>query len=199
MDAWFLSLTGFAIAATITPGPNNVMVTANAARHGLAATVPHMFGIAFGFALMIVLVGLGVGEALALAPWWVQAAMRGGSLIWLLLMAWSIATAPPAAGAVEGRPFGFFAAMLFQWVNPKAWLLALSIATAWVRPEGSVLGQLLVIGGVFVIVTTPCCLPWALLGAGAARLFSSPTAVRRFNVAMAVLLVASMVPLVMGG
>jgi threonine/homoserine/homoserine lactone efflux protein len=197
MDPWLLSLIGFAIAASITPGPNNVMVTANAARFGLAATVPHMLGIAVGFALMIILVGLGVGEALTLAPWWVSAAMRWGALAWLLVMAWGIATAPPPGKLGEGRPFGFFAAMLFQWVNPKAWLLALSIATAWVRPEGSALSQLLVIGAVFVVVNAPCALPWALLGTGAARLFTSPAVLRRFNVAMAVLLVASMLPLVL--
>lgn len=199
MDAWLLSLIGFVVAASITPGPNNVMVTANAARFGVLATVPHMLGISAGFSLMIVLVGLGAGEALSLAPWWVAAGMRWGALGWLLWMAWGIATAPPPGAPGEGRPFGFFPAMLFQWVNPKAWLLALSIATAWVRPEGSPVVQLLTVAALFAVIGLPCNLPWALLGTGAARLFTRPAALRRFNVAMALLLVASMLPLFIGG
>lgn len=199
MDPWLISLTGFVLAASITPGPNNVMVAATAARFGLVAAIPHMLGISAGFSLMIVLVGLGVGEALTLAPAWISAAMRWGALAWLLWMAWGIATAPPPGAAGEGRPFGFFGAMLFQWVNPKAWLLALSIATAWVRPDGAALPQLLTIGAMFAVLGLPCNLPWALLGTGAARLFTSPRALRRFNIVMAAILVASVLPLVTGG
>lgn len=193
-----LPLIGFAVAASITPGPNNVLVAANAAQNGLRATVPHMLGISAGFSLMIVLVGIGLAGMLAQFPL-VGQIMRWASLAWLLYLAWGIATAPlPGEIGKPGFRFGFVRAMLFQWVNPKAWLLALSIASAWVSPARPMLPQLLVICAVFFVACPPCCLPWALLGTGAARVLGSPARLRWFNIAMAVLLVVSMVPVALG-
>ncbi|MCC6719288.1 MAG: hypothetical protein IT555_15505 [Acetobacteraceae bacterium] len=93
----------------------------------------------------------------------------------------------------------FAFAALFQWINPKAWLLALSIAAAWVRPDAPAMPQLLVIGAVFFLVTPPSCIPWALLGQGSARLAGHGRGLRAFNIAMALLLVASVVPMVLEG
>lgn len=196
MDAWFLGLLGFAVAASVTPGPNNVLVAANAAAHGLRAAVPHALGIAVGFAAMIVLVGLGVGGLRGALPM-LASGLRWVALAWLGYLAWQIATAPAPGLAARAGRFGFRQAVLFQWVNPKAWLLALSIASAWVRPGAAAMPQLLLIGGVFAVVGPPCNLPWALLGTGAARLLTTPARLRGFNLAMAALLLASMLPVVL--
>lgn len=198
MEAPLLPLVAFAFAASVTPGPNNALVTANAAANGWRAIWPHMLGIGAGFSLMIMLVGLGLAGVLARYPL-LAAAMRWGSMAWLVWLAWKIATGPTGAAAAGGMRFGFAKAMLFQWVNPKAWLLALSIAAAWVRPDAPAVPQLLVIGAVFFLVTPPSCIPWALLGDGAARLVGHGPRMRLFNIAMAVLLVASMIPLVLEG
>jgi threonine/homoserine/homoserine lactone efflux protein len=198
MDVPLLPLLGFAFAASVTPGPNNALVTANAAANGWRATLPHMLGIGAGFALMIVLVGLGLAGVLAAHPA-VARAMRLASMAWLVWLAWQIATAPVGTEAAPGLRFGFAKAVLFQWVNPKAWLLALSVAAAWVRPDAPVGPQLAVIGVVFFLVTVPSCLPWALLGHGAARLLGQGRRMRAFNIAMAVLLVASMLPIALEG
>lgn len=203
MDMPLLALVGFAFAASVTPGPNNALVAANAAANGVRATVPHMVGIGAGFAFMIMVVGLGLAGVLAAHPLLAQG-MRAASMAWLVWLAWKIASAPvgQAGGAGAGFRFGFVRAVLFQWINPKAWLLALSIAAAWVRPEVDAVPQLLVIGAVFFVVTVPSCLPWALLGQGAARLLGrgegqGGARIRAFNIAMAVLLVGSMVPIVL--
>jgi threonine/homoserine/homoserine lactone efflux protein len=198
MDVPLLPLLGFAFAASVTPGPNNALVAANAAANGWRATWPHMLGIGAGFALMIVLVGLGLAGVLATHPV-VARAMRLASMVWLVWLAWQIATAPVGQAAAPGLRFGFAKAVLFQWVNPKAWLLALSIAAAWVRPDAPAGPQLAVIGVVFFLVTVPSCLPWALLGHGAARLLGQGRRMRAFNIAMAVLLVASMLPIALEG
>jgi threonine/homoserine/homoserine lactone efflux protein len=195
MTPWFLGLLGFAIAASVTPGPNNVLVAANAAQHGMRAAVPHAFGIAVGFSAMIVLVGLGLSGVLATITA-LATLLHWVAFAWLLVLAWQIAVAPPPGGANARRPFGFVEAILFQWINPKAWLLALSIASAWIRPEAPALPQLLLIGGVFFLVGPPSNLPWALLGTGAARYLATPSRLRAFNVVMAVLLVLSMLPVV---
>lgn len=195
MDAWFIALLGFAIAASITPGPNNVLVMANAARHGVRATMPQMLGISVGFSLMIVLVGSGIAAILVAMPIAAQV-MRWVAMAWLLYLAWQIASAGPLNSTGEGRIFGFVDAVLFQWVNPKPWLLALSIASAWVQPTSPSMPQLLLIGATFGAVGPACNLPWALLGSGAARFITNPRRLRAFNIAMALLLVVSMLPLI---
>ena len=193
-----LPLIGFVIAASVTPGPNNVLVAANAAQNGLRAAVPHIMGISLGASLMMMLVGLGLAGVLVQFPLLAQV-MRWAAMAWLLYLAWGIATAPlPGEIGKPGFRFGFVQAMLFQWINPKAWLLALSIASTWVSPARPVLPQLLIICTVFFLACAPCCLPWALLGTGAARFLGSPARLRWFNVAMAVLLVVSMVPVALG-
>ncbi len=198
MEFSLLPLIAFAFAASVTPGPNNALVTANAAANGWRATWPHILGNGAGFSLMIVLVGAGLAGVLAAQPL-LAAAMRWGAMAWLVWLAFKIATGPVDAAAGGGMRFGFVKAVLFQWVNPKAWLLALSIAAAWVRPDEAALPQLLVIGAVFFLVTPPSCIPWALLGEGAARLLGPGRRMRVFNIAMAIVLVVSMLPMVLEG
>src|SRR6185437_3514506 len=193
MQAALLSLTGFSVAMYITPGPNNVMVAASAANHGIRATIPHMFGIAIGFSVMLTLVCAGLGSALVNWPLllpifrWVGAA-------WLTFLAWQIATARAPGEGGRGRVLGFFGAAAFQWINPKAWLIAAGAAGEYLSPGQPLLLQLARIFAVFLIVGMPCLLVWALLGRGAARLLHSPGRLRAFNIAMALLLVASIIP-----
>mgnify|MGYP001073107304 CR=1 FL=1 len=192
-----LPLVGFAVAASVTPGPNNVMVAANAANNGLRATVPHVVGIAAGFGLMIVLVGIGFAGLVTQAPAVAQG-MRVVSLGWLLYLAWRIASAPLPGHGEARPPIGFVGAALFQWINPKAWLLSLSLISAWIVPSQAMVPQLALVAGVFAAACVPSCALWALIGVGAARALDSPARLRAFNVAMAVLLVVSMVPAALG-
>jgi threonine/homoserine/homoserine lactone efflux protein len=197
MDSALLSLIGFSVAMYITPGPNNVMVAASAANHGIRATVPHMFGIATGFAAMLFIVCAGLGSALVTFPLLLPA-FRWVGAAWLALLAWQIATAPPPGEGGRGRVLGFFGAVAFQWINPKAWLIAAGAAGEYLSPHHPLLLQLARIFGVFLIVGMPCLIVWALLGSGAGRLLHSPARLRAFNVAMALLLVASLIPVLIG-
>jgi threonine/homoserine/homoserine lactone efflux protein len=198
MNTALLSLIGFSVAMYITPGPNNVMVAASAANNGIRATVPHMFGIAVGFAVMLTLVCAGLGSTLVNWPLllpvfrWVGAA-------WLAVLAWQIAVAPAPGEGGRGRVLGFIGAAAFQWVNPKAWLIAAGAAGEYLSPNHPLVLQLARIFVVFLAVGMPCLLVWALLGSGAGRLLHSPTRLRAFNVAMALLLVASLVPVLIEG
>ena len=192
MDASLLSMAGFAVAMYITPGPNNLMLASSAATFGLRAAVPHMLGIGIGFTLMLVIVCSGLASLLLAWPI-VLPAMRWAGAVWIGLLAWKIATAPPSS-AGGGRVMSFGGAMAFQWVNPKGWLIAFSAAGLFARPDQALWMQGLRIGTVFFAVALPCMVPWMLLGAGAGRLLSSPGRLRIFNVAMALLLVASILP-----
>jgi threonine/homoserine/homoserine lactone efflux protein len=193
MPDW-LQLLGFAFAGSVTPGPNVLMVAAAAAGHGIRATAPHMLGITIGFGGMILLVGLGAAAPLAASPA-LHAVLKWAGAAWLLWLAWKIATAPPPGEGKSAPPLGIVGAALFQWVNPKAWMLTAAAIATFTKPESPLVPQVIAIAGVFFAVQIPCLLIWAGLGAGARRLLRDDVALRRFNIAMGVLLAISVLPL----
>jgi threonine/homoserine/homoserine lactone efflux protein len=184
----------FAFVASITPGPNNVMVAAASANHGLPATLPHVFGIAIGFGVMTLLVGLGLAEPLAVYPG-LHTALRWAGAAWLLLLAWKIAQAgqPGAAKAEKRPPLGLVGAALFQWINPKAWLMVLAAVTAFTTRNGNLFREVSVLALLFLIVCLPCVLVWAMLGAGTGRFLATPRRLRVFNITMGLLLAGCVV------
>jgi threonine/homoserine/homoserine lactone efflux protein len=189
-----LPLLGFAVAGSVTPGPNVLMVAAGAAGSGVWAVMPHMLGITFGFSAMIALVGLGLAGPLAASPA-IHAALQVVAVLWLLWLAWKIATAPPPGEGPARPPMNFVQAALFQWVNPKAWMIAGAAIAGYTHPGEALLPQVLTIALVFGAISMPCLLVWAGLGAGARRLLRDARSLRRFNVAMGVLLALSVMPL----
>ncbi len=186
------ALVAFAFAASVTPGPNVIMVAASAANHGVRATMPHMAGITLGFPAMIILVGLGLAGPFAMSPT-LHMVLKWIGSAWLLWLAWKIARSGAPGEGQAKPPLGFFGAAAFQWVNPKAWMLALAAIPAFSTPGGDVLAETLLIAGVFLIVSPPALAVWAVLGRGAAYLLDSPARLRGFNVVMALLLVGSIV------
>jgi threonine/homoserine/homoserine lactone efflux protein len=197
--AWLASASAFAVAVSATPGPNTAMVTASAANWGFARTWPHMLGIAVGFPVMVLLVALGAGEALAQRPW-LGAALAWVGAAYLVWLAWKIATArpdaPQASASERGsRPLRFWQAAAFQWINPKAWVIAVSGTMTYVETAG---GSALALATLFFLVSVPSSVLWAMVGVGAARLLRSQRARVWFNRAMAALLVASLAPLMAG-
>lgn len=188
-----LPLLGFAIATSVTPGPNVLMVATAAANHGVRATLPQMLGIAAGFAAMLVIVGLGLAGPFAAWPV-LHAVLKWGGAAWLLVLAWKIARAGAPGEGPSRPPLGFVGAALFQWVNPKAWMIALAAIPAFTTPQGDTLAETLRIALVFALVCVPCTLVWAGLGAGAGRVLGSGAALRGFNIAMALLMVGSLLP-----
>lgn len=187
------ALLAFAFATSVTPGPNVIMVAASAANHGVRATVPHMAGITVGFPVMIILVGLGLAGPFAASPT-LHTALKWIGAAWIVWLAWKIARAGAPGEGVAKPPLGFLGAAAFQWVNPKAWLLALAAIPAFTRPGGDLLVKTLVIAAAFLAVSPPSVAFWAVVGAGTGRILRSPRQLRTFNVAMAVLLVLSLVP-----
>lgn len=188
------ALMGFAFVTSITPGPNNLMLMASGANFGLRRTLPHMLGVALGFGGMILLLGLGVEQVIQSAPGWATA-MKMVSLGYMLWLAWKIAHASaPESGAVTGRPMGFLAACAFQWVNPKAWMMALGALSAYTEGAGCVLA----VAAVFTLVNLPSVAVWAAMGQGLRGVLQDPRRLRLFNGAMALLLVASMLPVLSG-
>ena len=192
-----LALTAFAFVSSITPGPNNLMLMASGANFGFVRTIPHMLGVAIGFTLMIVLVGAGLAQIFELFPI-ARTILKVVSVVYLLWLAWKIAISkPPDAEKVKAgaRPFSFIQAALFQWVNPKAWTMALPAVTAYTIPSQPIL-SLLLIAGIFGLVNLPSVSSWALMGVQLRRFLDDPLKLRIFNVTAAVILAATLYPIV---
>ncbi|WP_109565127.1 LysE family translocator [Jannaschia seohaensis] len=188
-----LGLVAFAFASSITPGPNNLMILASGANFGVARSVPHALGISIGFAAMIVLVGLGLAQVFEAVPW-ARTALAVGSVVYLLWLAWRIANAPPPGRAeAEGRPFTFLQAAAFQWVNPKAWTMALTAVTLYTAGGA---WAVVPVAAVFSLVNLPSISCWLLLGVQMRRWLTSAARLRAFNWTMAGLLVLSLWPTV---
>ncbi len=189
------ALSAFALVSSITPGPNNMMLMASGANFGLRRTVPHALGVGIGFTLMIVLVGVGLMGLFDLFPI-LNTVLKVVSVAYLLWLAWKIANAaaPTTDGDARGKPMTLVQAMLFQWVNPKAWTMALS-AIALYAPDRNIAAVLLV-AVVFGIINLPSTSIWAVMGQVLRGWLSSPARLRAFNWTMAALLVGSLALLI---
>jgi len=191
--AW--AVVPFAISMTASPGPNNVMITASATNFGFKRTVPPLLGIAAGLGVMMLLVGVGLGRLLETFPI-VHVALKYVGTAYLLYLAWRIATSsPPGEGETKAKPLSFWEAALFQWVNPKTWVAALSAMTMYISADGNAVMQALVIAAVFALISLPSVGAWALFGQAAARLLRTPQNLRVFNLIMATLLALSVITL----
>jgi threonine/homoserine/homoserine lactone efflux protein len=189
-----LALFLFAFTTSITPGPNNMMLFASGVNFGFVRTIPHMIGIGAGFLSLLVAVGLGLGALLHSVPLiYTLLKFAGGAyLIWI---AWKIATSRSLSDGRTGAvPMTFLQAAAFQWVNPKAWVMAVS-AMATYTSEDSYLTSVLIVGLIFAIVNVPSVSTWAGFGSALRQWLSDPVRLKWFNITMAVLLVISLWPM----
>jgi threonine/homoserine/homoserine lactone efflux protein len=189
-----LPLLGFVIVSTATPGPNNMMVLLSGANWGLRRTWPHILGIAAGFPVMIVAIGLGLGLAFEAFPM-LHDILKWVGFAYLCWLAWKIAIAGrPEGGGGGGRPMTFLDAAAFQWVNPKAWAIVLAGVALYTTEAGNKAIEIGVFAGLFGLACIPNGIAWALFGSAIARLLADDSWRRRFNIGMALLLVISTVP-----
>lgn len=194
-----IGLFTFAFVSSVTPGPNNTMLMASGANFGLIRTLPHMLGVGLGFMLMIVLVGLGLMQVFDAYPVTDQI-LKVVSVVYLLWLAWKIGSATPAlpdAPDTGSTPMSFLQAAAFQWVNPKAWTMAVYAITNYATAsDGSrSFWAVTLVALVFGLVNLPCVGSWTMLGQQMQRFLTSPTRLRAFNVVMAALLVATLYPI----
>ncbi|HUR44177.1 MAG TPA: LysE family translocator [Aestuariivirga sp.] len=190
----FLALLVFAFVSSITPGPNNLMLLASGVNFGFRRTVPHMLGIGIGFTIMVIVVGLGLGKLFEVYPA-IYTVLRVVGGLYMLWLAWKIANSGPVGeGRSRRTPMSFLQAALFQWVNPKAWVMAVTAIATYTLPN-EYLWSVLLVGMVFGAVNLPSVSAWALFGTGLRHVLSNPRVLRVFNITMAVLLVLSLAPL----
>ncbi|MGC1506004.1 MAG: LysE family translocator [Sulfitobacter sp.] len=191
------ALALFAFVSSITPGPNNLMLMASGANYGFRRSVPHMLGISVGFAVMMVLAGLGLAQVFDRFPL-SYTLLKVASVAYMAYLAWKIANAAPIKERrADSKPMTFLQAAAFQWVNPKAWAMALTAITVYISDNGA---WMLLIGALcFVTVNLPSVSFWTVMGQQMARFLTNPARLRLFNWTMATLLIASLYPLLQMG
>jgi len=190
--AFFAAMT-FALVMSITPGPNNTMLLASGVNFGFRRTLPHMMGITSGCIVMMLAIGLGLGQLFARVPV-LYPVLEIASAGYLLYLAWKIAASDAlSVESADKRPMTFLQAAAFQWVNPKAWMMVVTGVTAF-RLDDNLLINALLLAAAFALVNLPSISVWAAFGMAMRRLLSRPSMLRVFNLMMAALLIASTVP-----
>jgi threonine/homoserine/homoserine lactone efflux protein len=191
----FLALLVYAVVTSVTPGPNNFMLLASGVNFGFVRTIPHMCGIGFGFFTLLMGVGLGLGALLTAFPQ-LHLALKIAGGAYLLYLAWKIAMSrsmgdSKSAGA---KPLTFVEASLFQWVNPKAWVMAITAMAVYTNPA-SPFWSMLMVGVVFALTNFPSVSVWAGFGVALRGFLSDPARLKWFNIGMGALLAVSLWPM----
>jgi threonine/homoserine/homoserine lactone efflux protein len=193
----FAAFSAFALVSSVTPGPNNTMLLASGVNFGFARTVPHLLGVTGGFALMVALVGLGLGSLFHTWPWTWQV-LRVVAVVYLVWLAWKLATASGIQDSQVAHPMSFLGAVAFQWVNPKAWVMAVGACSTYAL-HGNLWINVVLLAGIFGVINLPSVAVWVLCGSALRRWLGRPRVLRAFNVGMAALLLASLWPILNAG
>ena len=190
----FLALVLFAFTTSITPGPNNMMLFASGVNFGFRRTVPHMLGIGAGFLSLLIGVGFGLGALMQSVPL-VYTFLKFAGGAYLVWIAWKIGTSRSLSeGKAGARPMSFIGAAAFQWVNPKAWVMAVTAMATYTNPA-AYSATVLIVGFAFALVNLPSVSTWAGFGSALRDWLSVPVRLKWFNITMAVLLVISLWPM----
>ena len=193
---FYLAILLFTTTASITPGPNNIMIMASGVNFGVKRSIPHVLGICLGFPVMVIALGLGLGTIFENFPI-LHDIIKILGVAYLLYLAWLVASSSSfEETSSPSRPLRFDQAVLFQWVNPKAWVMATGAISTYTTTAGDTLTQVLFIAFAFFITAASSVMIWLIFGAGLKRYLENPRHNRTFNISMALLLIASMSPVI---
>lgn len=194
-----IALAVFCLVTLFTPGPNNLMLMTSGLNFGVRRGVPHLLGVVLGFSAMVLIVGLGLGAIFETWPL-LYLALKYVGATYLLYLAWQIAVSAPLSQDHDSarNPIGFVQAAAFQWVNPKAWVMAVGAVSTYAAVAPFPL-NVFVIAALFGLFGLASSGTWLGFGAALQRVLKDARAVRVFNIVMALLLVASLYPIFADG
>ncbi len=195
---YYLSLSIFTFVAGITPGPNNMMLMASGLNHGLRKSLPHYLGICLGFPVMVAAIGFGMDVVFSKYPE-IYLYLKIWGIAYLFYLAWKIANAgnPKATQNIK-EPFSFIQAAAFQWLNPKAWAIAIGALAAFTTENHFSISVFAVIF-VYLVMGLICMAFWLKLGQSLKTFLNTDYRIKYFNMAMAILLVLSVIPMALTG
>jgi threonine/homoserine/homoserine lactone efflux protein len=190
----YIAIIIFAITTCVTPGPNNAMIMASGLNYGIRRSLPHFSGICLGFSVMVMAVGLGIASLFEQFPL-LHVLLKVVGIVYLTYLAARIATARVTElNEAKGKPFSFLQAAAFQWVNPKAWVLAVGATVTYTVISDTYVLQVLIIALIFLVFGAPCIMLWLWFGSSLKTIMQNPANVRIFNISMALLLMGSLIP-----
>ena len=192
-----ISISTFTLSTVLSPGPNNIMLLSSGLTFGYKKTIPHILGVMLGFPLMVIIVGLGMGVIFEQYPIALKILKIVG-ILYLFWMAYKIATnsSTYSNDNSNSQPFTFIQSAGFQWVNPKAWIMAITSVSVFVIDGNSSFIQVFVIAFIYMLSGVISTNTWALGGVFLKSIIKNEKSIKIFNIIMAVLLVASVLPLV---
>lgn len=191
----FTALVTLAIGTLFTPGPNNAMLATSGASFGFRRTLPHMLGVALGFPIMLLVVGLILGGIFQTSAI-LREGLRWGGAALLLWIAWKVAQSGGLSlKGAAARPMTFPSAAAFQWINPKAWSMAVAATSQFVAGAQPVVAAI-VVTATFLCLGLMSSATWVMAGQAIARFLTSAAKRRAFNLTMAALIALSVVQLV---
>ncbi|PTA50664.1 LysE family translocator [Shewanella morhuae] len=191
-----LAIALFAFSSGITPGPNNIMLMTSGVNFGVKRSIPHLMGISLGFPTMILAIGLGLSALFQTYPV-IHQIIKVIGITYLLYLSWLIAnSSSKMEGKTIAKPFSFIQAAAFQWINPKGWIMAVGAIATFTSVQQDLTAQVITIATVFLCIAFPCALVWLGFGVVLKRLLKNPRQQKIFNICMAVLLVASIIPMI---
>ena len=186
----------FAFSSGITPGPNNIMLMTSGVNFGIRLSLPHLAGICIGFPCMVLAIGLGLSAVFQAYPL-LHLIIKYIGIAYLLYLSWLIAnSSSKMEGKQTAKPLSFLQAAAFQWVNPKGWIMAVGAIATFTVIDQPLTPQVITIASVFFSVALPCALVWLGFGVALKRLLKNQRQQKAFNIAMALLLVASIIPMI---
>ena len=193
---YLYSIVFFAVASAVTPGPNTIMAMLSGLNFGILKSLPLLFGLSIGFAVMLFFVGMGLGKMLTLFPQ-LSLFIKVAGATYIFYLALLIANFNAADREfTHSEPLNFYKGFIFQWINAKAWVVCLAAVSVFSTPGELYFVQITTLSVVFFIVGFPCVVAWGLLGLFLRRHMKNVKYVRRFNITMALLLVASVIPVI---
>jgi threonine/homoserine/homoserine lactone efflux protein len=192
-----IALCIYALVTSVSPGPSNFMLLASGVNFGFARTIPQVLGITAGFTSLLLGMGLGLGAVLVAFPA-LHVVLRVAGGAYLLWLAWRIGTSRSLSANAnsETRPLRFVDSALFQWVNPKAWVVAMTAMSVYID-DNAPLRSVLLICLVFALVNLPGVAVWAAFGVSLRRFLSDPARLKYFNICMGLLLATTLWPMLM--
>lgn len=191
-----LAIALFAFSSGITPGPNNIMLMTSGVNFGVKRSIPHLMGISLGFPTMILAIGLGLSALFQAYPM-IHQVIKVIGIVYLLYLSWLIAnSSSKMEGKSIAKPFSFLQAAAFQWVNPKGWIMAVGAIATFTSVQQDLTPQVVTIATVFLCVAFPCAVVWLGFGVALKRILKNERQQKIFNITMAILLLASIIPMI---
>lgn len=192
--SFYIPLFLFCISSTITPGPNNLMLLISSIRFGVRKTLSHYLGVCLGFPFMVLIIGLGL-ESIFVSHPRLHTVIKVVGGIYMLWLAFKIILSSNFDDEKSSEPLSFIQAALFQWINPKAWIMAIGVVSTYtvVSTDMSLLLQVIIITVIYMIVSFLCTGFWLFGGSSVKRILNNENHLRVFNLILGLLLILSIV------